>query len=131
MRPAPPCTGPLTELVIGITPFCQPDAGLAEAVCRAGGLGVLDLGVGDRRAREQLAALRERLGGGFGVRVGPGCGLLPGELSSPSTARPETVVLAGEVPGWDMAAIAAEHRLLVEVTELGQAVARCGPGHMG
>ncbi|GAB2698114.1 type I polyketide synthase [Kitasatospora kifunensis] len=131
MRPAPPCTGLLTDLVIGVTPFCQPDAGLAEAVCRAGGLGVLDLGTGDRRSREELAALKERLGGRFGVRVGPGCRLSPGELGSLDGARPETVVLAGQVPGWEPAELAAQYRLLIEVTELGQAVAAVRAGAHG
>ncbi|WP_327070547.1 SDR family NAD(P)-dependent oxidoreductase [Kitasatospora sp. NBC_01302] len=131
MRPAPPRTGLPHDLVIGITPFCQPDVGLAEAVCRAGGLGVLDLGTGDRRAREAVAALRERLGGGFGVRVGPGCGLLPEELGVSGGARPETVVLAGEVPGWEAADVAGQFRLLVEVTELGQAVAAVRAGARG
>ncbi|MER7792277.1 hypothetical protein, partial [Streptomyces sp. NPDC097640] len=64
----------LGDFVIGVTPFGCPDARLAAAVGRAGGLGVLDLGAGDRRAREALGRLRDWApGGGYGVRVGPGC----------------------------------------------------------
>ncbi|MFJ2189317.1 SDR family NAD(P)-dependent oxidoreductase [Kitasatospora sp. NPDC087861] len=121
----------LTDVVIGITPFHLPDAGLAEAVCRAGALGVLDLGVGDRRSREELAGLRERAPAGFGVRVGPGCRMVPEELRSAGGAGPQVVVLAVDTPGWDMAALRAEYRLLVEVTDLAQALAAVRAGAHG
>ncbi|MEV8558588.1 hypothetical protein AB0478_19475 [Streptomyces sp. NPDC051917] len=37
------------DLVLCLTPFGEPDAGLAAAACAAGALGILDLGTGDRR----------------------------------------------------------------------------------
>ncbi|MFF9641685.1 SDR family NAD(P)-dependent oxidoreductase [Kitasatospora aureofaciens] len=127
MRPNPP----LVDLVIGITPFHAPDAGLAEAVCRAGALGVLDLGTGDRRTREELARLYERTPGRFGVRVEPDCGLTPAELRSPGGAGPHTVVLAAPTPGWDVGRLAGEYRVLAEVTDLAEALAALRAGAHG
>ncbi|MER8184969.1 SDR family NAD(P)-dependent oxidoreductase [Kitasatospora sp. NPDC094015] len=120
------------DLVVGITPFHEPDAALTEAVCRAGALGVLDLGTGDRRAREELAALRERAPGRFGLRIGPDCRLSPEDLHSPDPqARPHTLVLPPDVPGWDLAALSADHRVLAEVTDLDQALAAVRAGAHG
>ncbi|GAB7106059.1 hypothetical protein JCM4814A_43730 [Streptomyces phaeofaciens JCM 4814] len=102
------------DMIIGITPFGEPDAGLALAVGRAGGLGVLDLGAGDRRSREALARLRRASPGAFGVRVGPGCRL---SLADPDTGGPHTVVMAAEAP-WPVAETAERYRVLVEVTGL-------------
>ncbi|WP_405364685.1 SDR family NAD(P)-dependent oxidoreductase [Kitasatospora sp. NBC_00039] len=118
---------PLSDLVVGITPFHEPDAGLAEALCRAGALGVLDLGAGGRRAREEFDRLRERVPGRFGVRLGPGCGLSAGELRRPDGSGPHTLVLAagaleaGDGPGRDRGGFTGL-RLLVEVTDLRQAL---------
>ncbi|WP_460071366.1 SDR family oxidoreductase [Streptomyces sp. YKOK-I1] len=103
------------DMIIGITPFGEPDAGLALAVGRAGGLGVLDLGPGDRRAREALARLRRASPGAYGVRVGPGCRLTPADLPA-GDAGPHTVVLAADAP-WPVAEVAGRHRVLVEVTD--------------
>ncbi|MFI5799718.1 SDR family oxidoreductase [Streptomyces sp. NPDC051677] len=116
------------DMIIGITPFGEPDAGLALAVGRAGGLGVLDLGSGDRRAREALARLRRASPGGFGVRVGAFCRLTPADLGPDG---PHTVVLTADavdsptgadsaVP-WPIADLAPRHRVLVEVTDLADA----------
>ncbi|WP_432074986.1 SDR family NAD(P)-dependent oxidoreductase [Streptomyces wuyuanensis] len=109
------------DLVIGVTPFGEPDARLAAAVCRAGGLGVLDLGSGDRKAREALAALRRWAPGRHGLRIGPRCAPGPGDLlpGPRSSDGPSTVVLAPD-SAWDTAAIPQDPRLrvLVEVTGL-------------
>ncbi|MFE0089839.1 SDR family NAD(P)-dependent oxidoreductase [Streptomyces sp. NPDC059016] len=109
------------DLVIGITPFGEPDARLAAGVSRAGGLGVLDLGSGDRRAREALAALRRWHPGRWGVRIGPRCRPEPGDLVQEhgSPGGPDTVVLAPD-SAWDLSAIPRDPRLrvLVEVTGL-------------
>ncbi|MFJ8105701.1 SDR family oxidoreductase [Streptomyces sp. NPDC096132] len=128
------------DMIIGITPFREPDAGLALAVGRAGGLGVLDLGPGDRRAREALSRLRRASPGAFGVRVGPGCRLTPAALTpahpadpaapatgGPGPAGPHTVVLAADAP-WPVAEVADRYRVLVEVTDLAGAreAARAG-----
>ncbi|MEU0673599.1 SDR family oxidoreductase [Streptomyces sp. NPDC006172] len=122
------------DMIIGITPFGEPDAGLALAVGRAGGLGVLDLGAGDGRAREALARLRRATPGGqdadtgYGVRVGPRCRLSPSDLEADgSRSAPHTVVLAEGAP-WQISEVAAHHRVLVEVTDLAAArgAARAG-----
>ncbi|MCG6493961.1 type I polyketide synthase [Kitasatospora sp. A2-31] len=127
MRP----TAPSADLVIGITPFQEPDAGLTEALCRAGALGVLDLGTGDRRAREELAALRERAPGRFGVRVGDGCRLGPDDLGSPEHSGVDTVVVDSRAAGWDVGRLADGYRVLVEVTDLPAALAAVGSGAHG
>ncbi|MGW2108770.1 SDR family oxidoreductase [Streptomyces sp. NPDC001948] len=112
------------EMIIGITPYGEPDAGLTLAVGRAGGLGVLDLGAGDRRAREALARLRRTASGGFGVRVDAHCRLTPADLAPDG---PHTVVLAaaaasGEAgTAWTIAGLTARFRVLVEVTGLEEA----------
>ncbi|MGW2620016.1 SDR family oxidoreductase [Streptomyces sp. NPDC001500] len=109
------------DMIIGITPFGEPDAGLALAVGRAGGLGVLDLGPGDRRSREALARLRRAAPGGFGVRVDAHCRLTPADLDPDG---PHTVVLAVDAAAgtagavWPIAELAARFRVLVEVTDL-------------
>uniref|UniRef100_UPI002FDC51AE beta-ketoacyl synthase N-terminal-like domain-containing protein n=1 Tax=Streptomyces sp. IBSBF 2806 TaxID=2903529 RepID=UPI002FDC51AE len=112
------------DMIIGITPFGEPDAGLALAVGRAGGLGVLDLGPGDRRSREALSRLRRASPGGFGVRVDAHCRLTPADLDPDG---PHTVVLAVDAAtaaagtagaAWGIAGLAERFRVLVEVTDL-------------
>lgn len=118
------------EMIIGITPFHEPDARLAAAVSRAGGLGVLDLGNGDRRSREALARIRRWSPGPFGVRVGPHCRTGPSDLTTGPGAAPHTVVLAVDAP-WRIDEIVAEHRVLVEVTDLDQALTAVRAGAHG
>ncbi|MFJ8135543.1 SDR family NAD(P)-dependent oxidoreductase [Streptomyces sp. NPDC096013] len=117
-------------MIIGITPFHEPDARLAAAVSRAGGLGVLDLGHGDRRSGEALARIRRWSPGPFGVRVGPHCRTAPGDLTTGPGAAPHTVVLAVDAP-WRVDEVAAEHRVLVEVTDLDQALTAVRAGAHG
>ncbi|MEU6146169.1 SDR family NAD(P)-dependent oxidoreductase [Streptomyces sp. NPDC047081] len=116
------------DLIIGITPFGEPDPGLAAAVSRAGGLGVLDLGAGDRTSREALARLRHWTPGRFGVRIAAHCRTEPAELTLPG--GPHTVVLAADAP-WRVDDTAAAHRVLVEVTDLDQALAAITAGAHG
>ena len=118
------------EMIIGITPFHEPDARLAAAVSRAGGLGVLDLGMGDRRAREALTRIRRWSPGPFGVRVGPHCRIAPADLTAGGGATPHTVVLAPDAP-WQVGEVAAQHRVLVEVTDPDQALAAVRAGAHG
>ncbi|WP_416979935.1 SDR family oxidoreductase [Streptomyces sp. T028] len=117
------------DMIIGITPFGEPDAGLALAVGRAGGLGVLDLGPGDRRAREALARLRRASPGAYGVRVGPGCRLAPADLA-PGDSGPHTVVLTADAH-WPVTEVAGRYRVLVEVTDLASARAAVRAGAHG
>ncbi|WP_030326515.1 type I polyketide synthase [Streptomyces sp. NRRL B-3229] len=116
------------DVIIGITPFHEPDARLAAAVSRAGGLGVLDLGAGDRTSREALARLRQWAPGRFGVRVAAHCRTDPGELAP--GGGPHTVVL-GVDAAWRIEDVAAAHRVLVEVTDLEQALAAVHAGAHG
>ncbi|QQM39108.1 type I polyketide synthase [Streptomyces liliifuscus] len=142
------------DMIIGITPFGEPEARLAAAVSRAGGLGVLDLGVGDRRAREALASLRRWAPGPFGVRVGAHCRIAPGELDpgelDPGKLEPgefapgkksgkpgkrddgglHTIVLGMDSP-WQIDEVTATRRVLVEVTDLEQALAAVRAGAHG
>ncbi|MEU9387604.1 hypothetical protein AB0D38_44730, partial [Streptomyces sp. NPDC048279] len=82
------------DLIMCVTPFGEPDHRLTAAVCASGGLGVLDLGRGDRRTREALARLKRAVRAPYGVRVAPGCGLTPEDLDE----LPDTVVLAADAP---------------------------------
>ncbi|MFI0734142.1 SDR family oxidoreductase [Streptomyces sp. NPDC021225] len=122
------------DLVIGVTPFGRPDARLAAAVGRAGGFGVLDLGAGDRWAREALECLRGWAPDGrYGVRIGPGCRLAPADLlalRAGDGAGPGTVVLAVDSP-WAVADCAGCRRVLVEVTDLEEALHAVGAGAQG
>ncbi|MCX5527906.1 SDR family oxidoreductase [Streptomyces bobili] len=115
------------DMIIGITPFGEPDAGLALAVAGAGGLGVLDLGDGGRRSREALARLRRSAPGGFGVRADARCRLTPADLGADG---PHTVVLAADAP-WPLAGLTARYRVLVEVTDLAGAREAVGAGAHG
>ncbi|PWG12724.1 polyketide synthase [Streptomyces sp. V2] len=108
------------DLIIGITPFGRPDALLALALARSGALGVLDLGEGDRTAREALERVRRAP---VGLRIGPHCRLAPADLPD----RDVTIVLA---PGrrWEAS---PRHRVLAEVTDLTQARAAIASGAHG
>lgn len=100
-------------LVIGVSPFGQPNARLVAAVCRAGGLGVLDLGAGDRHAREALGQTARSAPAPFGVRVTTGCALRPTHLP----AEVDTVLL-GPSPPWSPTDLIQRYRVLAEVTDV-------------
>ncbi|MEW2118097.1 SDR family NAD(P)-dependent oxidoreductase [Streptomyces sp. NPDC005474] len=129
------------DMIVGVTPFGEPDARLAAAVSRAGGLGVLDLGLGDRRARDALARMRRLAaqapasatapGFRYGVRIGPHCRLTPADLGGDD--GPGTVILAPDAADAfrPVAEIAARHRVLVEVTDLADALAAVHAGAHG
>ncbi|MGW3103598.1 SDR family oxidoreductase [Streptomyces sp. NPDC001100] len=118
------------EMIIGITPFHEPDARLAAAVSRAGGLGVLDLGIGDRRSREALARIRRWSPGPFGVRIGAHCRIAPAELATAADGGPHTVVLAADA-AWRVDEVADAYRVLVEVTDPDQALSAVRAGAHG
>ncbi|CAL9340060.1 hypothetical protein SUDANB120_00250 [Streptomyces sp. enrichment culture] len=120
------------EHVIGVTPFGEPDARLAAAVTRGGGLGVLDLGSGDRAARAALADLRDRLPGRFGVRVGPHCRLRPGDAAGllGGPGGPRTVLLAAG-SAVRPADLPPGVRVLAEATGLAEARAALDSGAHG
>ncbi|WP_421107970.1 SDR family oxidoreductase [Streptomyces sp. NEAU-S77] len=130
------------DLVIGITPFGEPDPRLAAAVSRAGGLGVLDLGTTRRTALDAWERVNDWVSDGrYGVRVAAGCPLTPADLryaAPPDTGPPgdgggpgpHTVILGTGAP-WPLDAVAARHRVLVEVTDLDQALEAVRAGAHG
>ncbi len=108
------------DLVVGITPFEEPNAALVVALARGGALGVLDLGRDPGLARAALAQVCRWWPGGFGVRVSTGCPLLPTNLP----AQVDTV-LFGPGSGWSGV---PGRRALVEVVSVaeGRAAVRAG-----
>ncbi|MFC0110321.1 SDR family NAD(P)-dependent oxidoreductase [Kibdelosporangium aridum] len=98
------------DLVIGVSPFGEPNAALVVAVERAGGLGVLDLGRDRARALAELALVRRRLTGPFGVRLALDCPLSPDELADDvdTIVTPQLVLSPGR-------------RVIVEVTSVDEA----------
>ncbi|WP_345050093.1 beta-ketoacyl synthase N-terminal-like domain-containing protein, partial [Streptomyces rameus] len=114
------------DLILCLTPFGEPDASLAAAASAAGALGILDLGTGDRRSREQLSRLRGAAPGPFGIRVTGRCALTPADLGGPV----DTVVLTPDAP-WTAAGLPPGQRVLAEVTDLGQARAAVRAGARG
>ncbi|MGP4007874.1 SDR family NAD(P)-dependent oxidoreductase [Streptomyces sp. 4N124] len=105
------------DMIIGVTPFGEPDTRLAAAVSRAGGLGILDLGAGDRRTRAALARIRHLRPGPYGVRIGARCRLRPEDVLDDG---PGTVVLAVDA-AWRIGEVPSGVRVLAEVTDLEQA----------
>ncbi|KAB2346557.1 type I polyketide synthase [Actinomadura rudentiformis] len=102
--------------IIGIGPFGRPSPQLVAAVARAGGLGVLDLGLDRDRARYALAEVGRWWKGTFGVRVPAGCGAHPEDLPG----AVDTVVMDAAVryaTEGDPAEYAKGRRLLVEVVD--------------
>ncbi|MBC7530967.1 MAG: KR domain-containing protein [Oligoflexus sp.] len=68
--------------VIGMSPFETPDVGLVEALVRAGGLGILDLGRQADIGRAALVAIAERRLPSYAVRL-PDCSLFsPADLTA-------------------------------------------------
>ncbi|RFU38383.1 hypothetical protein DZF91_27995, partial [Actinomadura logoneensis] len=112
--------------ILGVGPFGRPAPHLAAAVCRAGGLGVLDLGTDRAAALAALADLTRWWRGAFGVRVQAGCGVRPDEL--PDQAR---TVLLDAVSAEETIGYTRGRRLLVEVVDAAEASAARAAGADG
>ena len=118
------------DLVLGITPFHEPNADLVVAIARAGYLGVLDLGTDAAAARAALARTRERGIPRFGARVTGGCALLPADLPP----EVDTVVMDLRLApaAWRDGVAALRHergmRVLAEVTCPQDAASALGTG---
>ncbi|MDG4864674.1 hypothetical protein P8605_41660, partial [Streptomyces sp. T-3] len=113
--------------VLGVSPFGRPDARLVSAVCRAGGLGILDLGTGDRHTREELARLSRWEADRFGVRVGERCALSPADLDILPGGRPHTVLL-GVDSAWPASELSGYYWVLAEVTSREEALRAVADG---
>ncbi|MEU6774831.1 SDR family NAD(P)-dependent oxidoreductase [Streptomyces sp. NPDC046759] len=113
------------DLILCLTPFGEPDAGLTAAACAAGALGVLDLGTGDRRSREQLSRLTRAAPRSFGIRVTGRCALPPADVGD----AVDTVVLTSDST-WAISELPSSWRVLAEVTDPEQArvAVRAGAG---
>jgi acyl transferase domain-containing protein/NAD(P)H-dependent flavin oxidoreductase YrpB (nitropropane dioxygenase family)/NAD(P)-dependent dehydrogenase (short-subunit alcohol dehydrogenase family) len=111
------------DLVVGITPFEEPNAALVVALARAGAVGVLDLGRDAGWARAALADVCRWWRGGFGVRVPTECPLSPIDL-------PEQVDVVVQGPGSQPPFIPGR-RSLVEVTSVPEARAAVQAGAYG
>ena len=111
------------ELIVGITPFGEPNASLVVGLERAGAVGVLDLGRDAGWARTALGDVCRWWSGDFGVRVSAGCPLSPADL-------PEQVevVVHGHGSEWPLV---SRWRSLVEVSSVGQARAAVRAGAYG
>ena len=108
------------DLILGLCPFEHADAALVEAVSRAGGLGVLDLGRDATAAAEALGHL-QATGVPFGVRV-------PEGVSVPALPAGASTVLVDA--GGDVASFAGR-RVLVQVTSEAEARAALAAGAAG
>src|SRR6266700_541529 len=124
-----PVTSADRDLVIGITPFHEPNAALVVAVGRAGFLGMLDLGLDAVEARAALEQVRRRLGRPFGVRISGG--------SLPEDLPPEvdTVLVDPVLCAWPGPSAAdpqpSGRRVLAEVTSSLEAAAALRHGASG
>ncbi|HEX6347096.1 SDR family NAD(P)-dependent oxidoreductase [Umezawaea sp.] len=103
------------DLVIALNPFSATSPRMTAAAARAGALGVLDLGAGDRKARSALARTARWAGGAFGVRFTAGCPLRAPDL--PEQVTTAVLALDADLVPADLPGL----RVLVEVTSREQA----------
>jgi NAD(P)H-dependent flavin oxidoreductase YrpB (nitropropane dioxygenase family) len=113
-------TGPL---LVGVTPFGHPNARLVIALCRAGALGVLDVGRDVPLACAALAEIERRSTAEFGIRI-PARSEFSPELAP---ERASTVVLesSAALPRW------RHKQVWIEVTSLDEARAALDAGATG
>ncbi|MFF8026015.1 beta-ketoacyl synthase N-terminal-like domain-containing protein, partial [Streptomyces sp. NPDC007896] len=113
------------DIVVALNPFAVPSARVTAAAVRAGGLGVLDLTAGGRRAAAELALAEEWSAAGFGVRLRDNDAFPARDLP----ACVHTVLLT-----FDASCTPADfpsHRVLVEVTGRAQALYAAAAGAHG
>ncbi|MFT5432470.1 MAG: 3-oxoacyl-(acyl-carrier-protein) synthase, partial [Myxococcota bacterium] len=104
--------------VIGITPFQAPDARLAVALCRAGVVGVIDLGL-DREAAIDAVHVASKYTETFGIRVPVGCDFAAECL----TDQVGMVVLATPGQLAELRGVLGSRHLLVQVRSIQEAEA--------
>ncbi|MFF2130122.1 SDR family NAD(P)-dependent oxidoreductase [Streptomyces olivochromogenes] len=113
------------DIVIALNPFAVPSARVTAAAVRAGGLGVLDLTAGGRRAAAELALAEEWSAAGFGVRLRDNDAFPARDLP----ACVHTVLLTTDASCTP--ADFPSHRVLVEVTGRAQALRAAAAGAHG
>jgi acyl transferase domain-containing protein/NAD(P)H-dependent flavin oxidoreductase YrpB (nitropropane dioxygenase family) len=113
------------DIVIALNPFAVPSARVTAAAVRAGGLGVLDLTAGGRRAAAELALAEEWSAAGFGVRLRDN-DAFPARDLPPCV---HTVLLTTDASCTP--ADFPSHRVLVEVTDRAQALRAATAGAHG
>ncbi|MFD8000719.1 SDR family NAD(P)-dependent oxidoreductase [Streptomyces mirabilis] len=113
------------DIVIALNPFAVPSARVTAAAVRAGGLGVLDLTAGGRRAAAELAPAEEWSAAGFGVRLRDNDAFPARDLP----ACVHTVLLTADASCTP--ADFPSHRVLVEVTGRAQALRAAAAGAHG
>lgn len=100
------------DVVVALNPFGIASARLTVAATQAGGLGVLDLTAGGRRAREELALATEWSSAGFGVRLADAeVADLPPQVHTVLLTA-DSSCSSADFPG---------RRILIEVTERAEA----------
>src|SRR5437868_1668965 len=110
------------NLVIGISPFEAPDANLVVALCRAGAIGVLDLGRDRNAGRAAIDQMCTKLGRRpFGVRVHAGYGPADLPASVHVVVLPSPIVPIGP---WR----APQRTIFVQVTSIDEARAAIAQG---
>jgi acyl transferase domain-containing protein/NAD(P)H-dependent flavin oxidoreductase YrpB (nitropropane dioxygenase family)/NAD(P)-dependent dehydrogenase (short-subunit alcohol dehydrogenase family) len=117
-----PAEGP--DLILGVTPFGRPDSELVIACCRAGALGILDLGRDPDAARKALSRIRARNQTHFGIRV-TSVGMLREELPELVSTIVFPAPLQFDSKDWP------GRRVLVEVTSIEEARAAAAAGAYG
>ncbi|MFF2514316.1 SDR family NAD(P)-dependent oxidoreductase [Streptomyces sp. NPDC058086] len=113
------------DIVVALNPFAVPSARVTAAAVRAGGLGVLDLTAGGRRAAAELALAEEWSAAGFGVRLRDNDAFPARDLP----ACVHTVLLTSDASCTP--ADFPSHRVLVEVTGRAQALRAAAAGAHG
>ncbi|WP_394617227.1 SDR family NAD(P)-dependent oxidoreductase [Lentzea sp. JNUCC 0626] len=118
--------------VVAITPGEVPDATLAAAAAWAGALGVLDLGIGDRRAMDQLAKVLDTAQGkALGVRVAADCRASISEVFDVVGTNGISAVVLGPGSPWQVPEVAEHWAVLAEVTSSAQGRAAQALGASG
>src|SRR5882672_2712150 len=103
---------------------------IVAAAGTGGGLGVLDLANGDRRALEALRRATSWSARPVGVRVPAGCAASMSDVERAGQGRVDVAVLEPGAP-WNLADAAARYRTLVEVTSLAEAHEAAAAGAQG
>ena len=110
-------------LLMGVTPFVLPNAQLVVALCRAGALGVLDVGNDVRVARACLDEICRKTSAEFGLRIPAHSEFSP--RFAPEQASTVVLPSSDALPRW------RHKQVWVEVTSLDEARAALDAGATG